>query len=122
MALLQKVDWIWVDGRLVPWNDAREHVLAHTLHYGLGAFEGIRCYRRADGRAAIFRLEEHIDRLFANCHICSIDFPFSRSDLVQLESSYLRPLVYLGYTARWGSARASHPSARSSPPTNGAPT
>jgi branched-chain amino acid aminotransferase len=109
MALLKKVDTIWIDGKLVPWDDANEHVLAHTLHYGLGAFEGIRAYRRADGRTAIFRLAEHIDRLFNTCHICTIDVPFSKDEVKEacaeilranrLEAAYLRPLVYLGYGA-----------------------
>lgn len=109
MALIKKVEKIWVDGDLISWDDAREHVLAHTLHYGLGAFEGIRAYKRGDGRTAIFRLSEHIDRLFESCHICSIDIPFSREALKEacalvlkenrLEAAYLRPIVYLGYGA-----------------------
>jgi branched-chain amino acid aminotransferase len=103
---IEKVDKIWVDGELVDWDDANEHVLAHTLHYGLGAFEGIRAYERADGRTAVFRLNEHIDRLFESCHICTIDVPYTRSDVVdacvevlrvnKLGSAYLRPIVYLG--------------------------
>jgi branched-chain amino acid aminotransferase len=109
MALLKKVDTIWIDGKLVPWDDANEHVLAHTLHYGLGAFEGIRAYKRADGRTAIFRLAEHVDRLWSSCHICTIDVPFSKDEVKgacaevlranRLEAAYLRPLVYLGYGA-----------------------
>jgi branched-chain amino acid aminotransferase len=109
MALIKKVDWVWVDGRLVAWDDATEHVLAHTLHYGLGAFEGIRAYRRADGRTAVFRLAEHIDRLFDSCHIITIDIPFPREAIRdacltvvrenKLAAAYLRPLVYLGYGA-----------------------
>jgi branched-chain amino acid aminotransferase len=103
---IAKVEKIWVDGTLVAWDDASEHVLAHTLHYGLGAFEGIRAYRRADGRTAVFRLDEHIDRLFESCHICSIDVPYTRAELRdacvevlrvnKLSSAYLRPIVYLG--------------------------
>ncbi|RMH39803.1 MAG: branched-chain amino acid transaminase [Deltaproteobacteria bacterium] len=106
---LQKVEKIWVDGKLVNWDDATEHVLAHTLHYGLGAFEGIRAYRRADGRTAVFRLDEHIDRLFESCHIATIDVPYTRDDIKQaclevlrvngLSSAYLRPIVYLSYGA-----------------------
>jgi branched-chain amino acid aminotransferase len=109
MALIKKVDKIWVDGKLVPWDDAREHMLAHTLHYGLGAFEGIRAYKRADGRTAIFRLGEHIDRLWDSCHICTIEIPFTREQVKdacaevlrvnKLEAAYLRPIVYLGYGA-----------------------
>ena len=109
MALIKKVDKIWVDGKMVDWDDANEHVLAHTLHYGLGAFEGIRAYHRADGRTAVFRLVEHIDRLFQSCHICTIDIPYSRAALMEactdvlrvnkLPAAYLRPIVYLGYGA-----------------------
>jgi branched-chain amino acid aminotransferase len=106
---IEKVDFIWVDGELVPWESATEHVLAHTLHYGLGAFEGIRAYRKADGVTAIFRLREHIDRLFESCHIATLDVPYSRERVSeacrevvrknQLGAAYLRPLVYLGYGA-----------------------
>ncbi len=109
MALIKKVDSVWVDGKLVAWDDAKEHVLAHTLHYGLGAFEGIRAYRRADGRTAVFRLTEHIDRLFESCHIITIDIPYSREVVRdacvtvvrdnKLPAAYLRPIVYLGYGA-----------------------
>jgi branched-chain amino acid aminotransferase len=109
MALIKKLDKIWVDGKMVDWDDAQEHVLAHTLHYGLGAFEGIRAYRRADGKTAIFRLKEHIDRLFQSCHICTIELPYPREQVEQacldvvkvnkLEAAYLRPIVYLGYGA-----------------------
>ncbi|MSP15694.1 MAG: branched-chain amino acid transaminase [Myxococcales bacterium] len=109
MALIKKVDSIWVDGKLVPWDEAKDHVLAHTLHYGLGAFEGIRAYHRADGRTGVFRLTEHIDRLFDSCHICTIDVPFSRATVTEackevlranhLVAAYLRPIVYLGYGA-----------------------
>ena len=103
---IKKVETIWVDGKLVPWDDAADHMLAHTLHYGVGAFEGIRAYQRADGRTAIFRLREHIDRLFDSALICTMDVPFSREQVMaacaevvrsnKLPSAYLRPLVYLG--------------------------
>jgi branched-chain amino acid aminotransferase len=109
VALIKKLDTIWADGKLVAWDDAHEHVLAHTLHYGLGAFEGIRAYRRADGRTAIFRLVEHIDRLFDTCHIITIDVPYSREAIREacaevlranrLDAAYLRPIIYLGYGA-----------------------
>jgi branched-chain amino acid aminotransferase len=109
MALIKKVDKIWVDGKMVPWEQATDHVLTHTLHYGLGAFEGIRGYKRADGRTAIFRLVEHIDRLYDSCHIATLEIPFSRELLREacvmvmrenrLEAAYLRPIVYLGYGA-----------------------
>src|SRR5689334_22125565 len=103
---LKPVDKIWMDGHLVPFRDAQVHVLTHTLHYGVGAFEGIRCYKRADGRDAIFRLEEHIDRLFDSCHICTLDVPFTRKQIAdacvetmranKMTEAYLRPIIFLG--------------------------
>lgn len=103
---MEKSEQIWFDGRLVPWDQAQVHVLTHTLHYGLGVFEGIRCYAGADGRAAIFRLAEHVDRLFGSAHILDIQIPFSREAITQacidtvrvnqLSSCYIRPLVFLG--------------------------
>ena len=106
---IKKLDKIWVDGKLIDWDDAQEHVLAHTLHYGLGAFEGIRSYRQTDGSGAVFRLAEHIDRLFDSCHIATLQVPFSRQQIVDacievlrvndIKQAYLRPLVYLGYGA-----------------------
>jgi len=62
---VDKSSWIWLDGTFVPWDEANVHVLTHTLHYGLGVFEGIRCYRGDDGRSAIFRLREHTERRVA---------------------------------------------------------
>src|SRR5512140_2361623 len=106
---IKKLDTIWIDGSLVPWDQATDHLLAHTMHYGLGAFEGIRAYQRADGRTAVFRLREHIDRLLDSCTICTIDCPFTRDQLMaacvevvkanKMPACYLRPLVYLGYGA-----------------------
>ena len=72
---MQKSEYIWFDGKLVPWDAAQVHVLTHTLHYGLGVFEGIRCYEGRDGRPAIFRLPEHVDRLFGSAHILGHDHP-----------------------------------------------
>jgi branched-chain amino acid aminotransferase len=104
---MKKVEKIWVDGELVNWDDATEHVLAHTLHYGLGAFEGIRAYKLSGGGTAVFRLGEHIDRLLESCHIATLEVPYSREKLMEvccevvrvnkLEAAYLRPLVYMGY-------------------------
>ncbi|HEY1547062.1 MAG TPA: branched-chain amino acid transaminase [Kofleriaceae bacterium] len=106
---MKKVDSIWLDGQLVPWDGASEHLLAHTLHYGVGAFEGIRAYQRADGRTQIFRLREHLQRLMDSCVICTMDCPFTLDQLEKacldvvrtnkMTSCYLRPLVYLGYGA-----------------------
>jgi len=106
---IKKVDTIWVDGSLVPWDAATEHVLAHTLHYGVGAFEGIRAYQRSDGRTHVFRLREHVERLLDSCAICTMECPYTRDQLMQacvdvvrsnkMPSCYVRPLVYLGYGA-----------------------
>ena len=97
---------IWMDGTFVDWDKAQVHVLSHTLHYGLGVFEGIRCYDTAAG-PAIFRLPEHIDRLFDSAHIAGLEMPFSRDDIGEaiidtvkvneVRECYIRPLVYLGY-------------------------
>jgi branched-chain amino acid aminotransferase len=97
---------IWLDGRLVPWSEANVHVLTHTLHYGLGVFEGIRCYRTADGRSAVFRLAEHVGRLFASAHINLLKIPFTPAQITdavgqtlranRLEEGYIRPLVFIG--------------------------
>jgi len=103
---VQKSDVIWVDGEFVPWERAQVHVLTHTLHYGLGVFEGIRCYATNDGRSAVFRLHDHTRRLFASARILSITIPFDEQaiDDACLESirrntlreCYIRPLVFLG--------------------------
>jgi branched-chain amino acid aminotransferase len=97
---------IWLDGRMIPWDEARVHVLTHTLHYGLGVFEGIRCYRGDDGRSAVFRLPEHVRRLFESAHINLMKMPFSREAVTQavldvlrengLAEGYIRPLVFIG--------------------------
>ena len=97
---------IWLDGKFVKWADANIHILTHTLHYGLGVFEGIRCYAGADGRSAVFRLPEHIRRLFDSAKINLIEIPFSPEELeaATLESlrrnnlaeGYIRPLVFIG--------------------------
>ena len=104
---LKKVDKIWMDGRLVDWDDANVHILTHTLHYGCGVFEGIRAYGTATG-PAVFRLTEHIERLFNSARIFLLDIPYTVDQLVEAtketirasaltESIYIRPLVYLGY-------------------------
>lgn len=96
---------IWLDGEMVPWRDAKVHVLTHTLHYGMGVFEGVRAYKAEKG-TAIFRLEEHTKRLFQSAHILGMDMPFDEHTLDQaqlaavrnnnLESAYLRPMVFYG--------------------------
>jgi branched-chain amino acid aminotransferase len=97
---------IWLDGELVDWDAARVHVLTHTLHYGLGVFEGIRCYRTDDGRSAVFRLAEHVQRLFESAHINLLEVPFSQDEVSAavretlrangLDEGYIRPLVFVG--------------------------
>ena len=97
-----------MDGEMVAWRDANVHVLTHTLHYGLGVFEGVRAYKTPDG-TSIFRLQEHTDRLFDSAHILGISIPFTKDDLNEaqidvfrkneLEEGYLRPMVFLGSEA-----------------------
>jgi branched-chain amino acid aminotransferase len=97
---------IWLDGQFVPWDEARIHVLTHSLHYGLGVFEGIRCYQTADDRSAVFRLPEHVRRLYDSAHINLLDVPYKAEtihDVIldclrrnQLTEGYIRPLVFIG--------------------------
>ena len=97
---------IWFDGEFVSWEDAQVHVLTHTLHYGVAAFEGIRAYRCTGERSAVFRLPEHVDRLYASAHIARIDIPFSKEEthnaiiellnINYLEEAYIRPIAYIG--------------------------
>jgi branched-chain amino acid aminotransferase len=103
---ITKTEKIWMDGELVDWDDARIHVLTHTLHYGCGVFEGIRAYPTETG-PAVFRLTDHITRLFNSAKIFLIDVPFTPDELVEatkttvrvngLPECYIRPIVYLGY-------------------------
>lgn len=104
--MVDRLDKIWMDGELVAWDDARVHILTHTLHYGLGGFEGIRSYRRADGRSAVFRLREHVARLFDTTKLCLMPMPFTREQVMQgcidvltankLPEGYIRPIAYVG--------------------------
>jgi branched-chain amino acid aminotransferase len=103
---LTKSEKIWMDGAFVDWDDANVHILTHSLHYGLGVFEGIRTYETSQG-PAVFRLTDHIKRLFDSARIFLLDVPYSIDELVEatketvrvnaLSSCYVRPLVYLGY-------------------------
>jgi len=96
---------IWFDGEMVDWREAKVHVLTHTLHYGMGVFEGVRAYH-ADQGTAIFRLEEHTDRLFRSAKIMNMEMPFTKDELNaaqiaavkenNLDSAYLRPMVFYG--------------------------
>jgi len=97
---------IWFDGEMVPWRDAKVHVLTHTLHYGMGVFEGVRAYDTESRGTCIFRLNEHTDRLFDSAKIMAMEIPFSREELNEaqkaavrennLPSAYLRPMVFYG--------------------------
>jgi branched-chain amino acid aminotransferase len=103
---LTKSEKIWMDGTFVDWDDANVHILTHSLHYGLGVFEGIRTYETSQG-PAVFRLTDHIKRLFDSARIFLLDIPYSVDELIEatketvrvnnLSSCYVRPLVYLGY-------------------------
>ncbi len=96
---------IWMDGKMVEWRDAKIHVLTHTLHYGCGAFEGVRAYNTVNG-TAVFRLQEHTERLFNSAKILRMHIPFSQQEAMdvqrevvranKLESCYIRPLVWIG--------------------------
>jgi len=97
---------IWLDGELVPWQDAQVHVLTHTFHYGLGCFEGVRAYHTADRGTCIFRLDAHTDRLFRSAKILQMEMPYDKAALNEaqrevvrvngLEEGYLRPMCFLG--------------------------
>ena len=97
---------IWLDGEFIPWDEANVHVLTHSLHYGLGVFEGIRCYRLEDGGSAVFRLSEHVRRLYESAHINLLEVPYDRAVIQEaileslrrndLSEGYVRPLVFLG--------------------------
>jgi branched-chain amino acid aminotransferase len=103
---MEKGGKIWLDGKFVPWDKAQVHILTHTLHYGLGVFEGIRCYQCTDGRSAIFRLPEHIERLFDSAHVMDLAIPFTEKEIQEaccqtirvnkMQEGYIRPLVFIG--------------------------
>jgi len=105
MSFADRDGVIWLDGELVPWRDAKVHVLTHTLHYGMGVFEGVRAYETDQG-AAIFRLEDHTDRLFNSAKILNMSIPFDKDTINaaqkqvvrdnNLQSGYLRPMCFLG--------------------------
>ncbi|MFO1398616.1 MAG: branched-chain amino acid transaminase [Burkholderiales bacterium] len=117
MSMAEREGWIWFDGKMVPWRDATTHVLTHTLHYGMGVFEGVRCYKTVDG-PAIFRLRDHTDRLFNSALIYQMKLPFSKEQIDEaqlecvrrnkLESCYLRPIAFYGSHAM-GVAAKSNP-------------
>jgi branched-chain amino acid aminotransferase len=105
---MNKAKYIWMDGELTPWDDAKVHVLTHTLHYGNGAIEGTKAYKTVDGRCAIFKLNEHTQRLLNSSKMTLMDVPFTLEELNDAQvkllqenelfnGAYIRPLVYLGY-------------------------
>ena len=105
MSMAVRDGFIWLDGELVPWQEAKVHVLTHTLHYGMGVFEGVRAYETAKG-PAIFRMKEHTDRLFNSAHIMNMKIPFSKDEVNaaqiaavkenNLPHAYLRPMAFYG--------------------------
>jgi len=106
MDLSKLTGSIWLDGELVPWEEAKVHVLTHTFHYGLGVFEGVRAYATQDQGTCIFRLKEHTDRLFRSAKILQMDMPYNKETLNEaqrevvrvnnLDEAYLRPMCFLG--------------------------
>ena len=107
--------FVWMDGELVPFSEATVHILSHTLHYGLGAFEGIRSYKQPSGGGGIFKLDKHLQRLFDSAKMCRMKMPFSFETLRQAcietiqaneyDEAYIRPIVYLGHGAMGLGAR-----------------
>ena len=105
MSMSDRDGFIWFDGKMVPWREANVHVLTHTLHYGLGVFEGVRAYKTDQG-AAIFRLKEHTDRLFNSAKIMNMKMPFTKEEISSaqiaavrdnnLDSAYIRPMCFYG--------------------------
>ena len=105
--MVDKAKFVWMDGKMIPWDEAQVPILTHTLHYGLGVFEGIRAYHCVDGRTAIFRLAEHIRRLFDSAHVMQLAMPFTREEVEtaccellrvnEQKEAYLRPLVFIGH-------------------------
>ena len=114
MSMADRDGVIWYDGKMVPWRDANVHILTHTLHYGLGVFEGIRAYQTVQG-PAVFRLQEHTDRLFNSAHIFMMKIPYDKMTLMQaqcdvvkennLDAGYIRPIVFYGSEAMGLSAK-----------------
>ncbi|MGD0918751.1 MAG: branched-chain amino acid transaminase, partial [Thermodesulfobacteriota bacterium] len=104
--MLQKTEKIWMDGKFIPWGEANVHILTHSLHYGLAVFEGIRCYLCDDGQSAVFRLKEHVERLFDSAQIGDLKMPYSKREIAEackeilrvnrLKEGYIRPIVFIG--------------------------
>ncbi len=115
MSMADRDGVIWYDGKLVNWRDATTHVLTHTLHYGMGVFEGVRAYQTPKG-TAIFRLQDHTDRLFRSAHILGMKMPYGKDEINEahklavrenkLESAYIRPMAFYGSEAMGISAKS----------------
>jgi len=115
MSMADRDGWIWYDGEMTPWRDATTHVLTHTLHYGMGVFEGVRCYKTDDG-PAIFRLADHTTRFLNSARIFAMNVPYGHEELMaaqvecvrrnNLEACYLRPLAFYGSNAMGVAARS----------------
>ncbi len=107
--MVEKAKKIWMDGKFVDWDEANVHILTHTLHYGLGIFEGIRCYECEDGRSAVFRLPEHVERFFDSAHSMLMKIPYSEDEIIQAilgtlrtneqKAAYIRPIAFIGHGA-----------------------
>jgi branched-chain amino acid aminotransferase len=103
---VKKSEKIWLDGKFVAWDEANVHILTHTLHYGMGVFEGIRCYKQTGGGSALFRLHDHLERLYESAHICLLQMPVARSVIEnavvesfrvnKLPEGYARPIAFTG--------------------------
>lgn len=106
MSMSDRDGYIWLDGEMVPWRDAKTHVLTHTLHYGMGVFEGVRAYKTEAGDTAVFRLQDHTNRLFESAKILGMKIPFSVDEINAaqlasvadngLQNAYLRPMCFYG--------------------------
>jgi branched-chain amino acid aminotransferase len=115
MSMADRDGWIWYDGKMVPWRDATTHVLTHTLHYGMGVFEGVRCYATDKG-PAIFRLRDHTNRLFRSARIFAMTIPFTPDEIFEaqracvrenkLDACYIRPIAFYGSVAMGVAARS----------------
>ncbi len=109
MPALEPTPFIWSDGNLIPWDEAKIHVLSHVVHYGTGYFEGIRAYKCQDGTSSVFRLKEHMERLINSGKILDLPCPYTADELTtatlelmkanKLEEGYIRPLAFVGYGA-----------------------
>jgi len=104
---METVDFIWMNGEFIPWDSAKVHVLSHSLHYGTGIYEGIRFYETHDGKVAVFRLNDHIERLYNSAKALQIDIPYKKEEIKDavlenirknnIKSGYARPIVFYGY-------------------------